>query len=189
MLAFVPSAQDIGWLLLLYVIVPIAWVAGLIRLRSHRNRALWTVLIALVYIAWALAIRTDKYTLTVQFLHADRRPISGLTVSYFTHPQSDRIGRFTAALEGQISTDARGEITLQPNHAHGISLRVSDRRFQDAGFRIEAAGRRYGHQMHPSDALTFIERPQPSPATSPSHDTWVFDPQPQHRIVVALKSR
>jgi hypothetical protein len=189
MLAFVPNLQDVAWTLFVFIIVPIGWIAGLIYFRSRLKRALWTVLIAAFYTAWIFVLRAGEYALKVQFLDDDRHPIAGLTVSYFTHPQSDRIGRFARALNGEITTNSEGEIILHPNHAHGVSLTVRDPRFQTAGFRIEAAGKRYGHQMGPSDSLTFIEPPEPPPTTGAFQGTWVFDARTEHRIVVALKPK
>ncbi len=187
---FAPGPDDIAWLLLLFVVVPLAWLIGLIWIGSRpKSLVIWTVLIGAFYVAFGLASHTGAYTLTVQILDPDRHPLPGVTATYFTRPQSDRFGRFSRSLEGEATTDAAGQIALNPNHAHGVNLTIRDPRFRNAGFQMEAAGRRYGHQILPDQSVTFIEPQEPPPATGAFHGSWVIDAQPEQRIVIALKSK
>src|SRR5678816_3283966 len=135
---FAPSTEDITWLLLLFVIVPLAWIIGLVRIGSRPQHLLiWTVLVVAFYVAFGFASRTGAYTQTVQIVDPERHPLPGVTATYFTHPQSDRFGRFSHPVKGEATTDASGQIILHPNHAHGVSFSIRDPRFQTAGFRTE----------------------------------------------------
>lgn len=60
---FAPSIEDITWLLLLFVIVPLTWIVGLVRIGSRPKRLLiWTVLVVAFYVAFGFASRTGAYT-------------------------------------------------------------------------------------------------------------------------------
>jgi hypothetical protein len=189
------SPEGIAWVIALLIVFPLVWLVGMIRLRS--GRLLWTAAFASIYVGVALlptvASHSGSYTLRVQILDPQHRPLPGVTVSYHTNPASDRFGRFSPSLEGEATTDALGEIVLHPNHAHGVSIAIrhadpSQIGFR-ASFRIEAAGKRYGHQILPTERLTFIEPPEPPPSTGEFHGSWVFPPLPEHRIIVALNPK
>ena len=182
------SPEDIAWPLLLFIVVPLIWIVGLIRLGSRPKPLLiWSALIAAFYVSYYIALSAGDYTLTVQILDSERHPIPGLTASYFTFPSSDRFGRYSERLEGEVTTTASGQIVLRPNHAHTISFTIRDPRFQGTGFQWEAAGRHWGHRLSSNENLTFIQPLVPPPAqfSRPIE----FDAQPQHSIVIALKPK
>jgi hypothetical protein len=180
-----PSPIELLFSLFHFILLPIAFFVCLFRLRKRKKPELYFALLTILYYAsFYTAANTGRYALTLQVLDPSRQPAANVAVGYFTRPGGDRFGRFSPALEGVAKTDQSGEIKLRPNHAHSIFFWIRDSRYAVCSFTLERAGKRYSHKILPDwETLVFVEPPEGAPRSA----AIIIDPEPQHRIVIALK--
>lgn len=181
---------DVALVLLFWIGAPLAWLAitiASIVSKRRRDALIATLVCVLGYAAVFVALNRDRYLLQIEVRDSGGRPLSGITVDYFISPGSDRFGRFARKSEGKVITDADGSVSITIGHAQDIraTLKESDRHLGRIEFR--AAGRRYPHQLAPSETLQFIEPPEPPPTSGPTKGSWLIPVQPRVKLVVAIK--
>jgi hypothetical protein len=176
-------------LALMLLVLPVSILALCIRNRKHPLRVFAICGGALTFylVFYGIAKYSDNYTFSLTFLDPNRQPVPALPVEYTCWGGSDRFSRRASKPNGSAQTDEDGKLILRLNHATSIAVTVRDPRFEFGRFSMEAAGTRYGHQIIPDSSLTYIEPLGPPPSTGVFHGSWVFDIQPEHKFVVALK--
>jgi hypothetical protein len=180
-----PSPIELLFSLFHFILLPIAFLVCLFRVRKRKKPELYCALLTIFYyVVFYTAANTGTYALTLQVLDPSRQPVADLAVGYSMRPGGDRFGRFSRVLGGVAKTDQSGEIQLRPNHAHSIFFWIRDSRYTVCSFTLERAGKRYSHKILPDwETLVFVDPPEGAPRSA----AITIDPQPQHRIVIALK--
>src|SRR5437867_973164 len=91
--------------------------------------------------------RSARYTLTARVLDSSGKPVPEASVRFSSFALGEGWGRFDRRAEGRIVTDAAGSVTIRTSHAHRIDLDIQKEGFQRMSVQLEAAGRRYPHQV------------------------------------------
>jgi hypothetical protein len=183
---------DVALVLLFWIVAPLAWLGITVTCifrRRRRDALIATLVFVLGYAAVFVALHTDRYSFQIDLRDSGGRPLSGITVDYFTFGGSDRFGRFAPKPRGHVITDAGGSVSITTGHAQSIvaTLNGDDRHLGRVEFR--AAGRRYPHQLFPSENLQFIDPPEPPPSSGPTKGSWLVPVQPRIKLVVATKPK
>jgi hypothetical protein len=92
-------------------------------------------------------MRSDRYILTARVLDSLGQPVPEASVGYRSFPLGEGLGQFNRRAEGRSVTDARGTVAIHTSHAHRIDLDIQKQEFQRMHVQLEAAGRRYRHQV------------------------------------------
>ena len=92
-------------------------------------------------------IQSSRYILTAHVLDSSGQPIPEASVRYQSFSLGEGLGRLDRLANGQTNTDSAGSVSIRANHAHRIYLDIQKEGFERMSFQLDAAGRRYPHQI------------------------------------------
>ena len=143
------GANGLPIIVCIFFIIPILWVSGIIRIGSRPGPLLiWTLFFGLFYgVLIASSNTTGGYQLTVQFLNADERPMSGKLVTYKRSALNQWLGISHDLPERELSADSEGRIHVQANHHHSITLIAHSDSRDDPSLKIDTRDMRFPHDI------------------------------------------
>jgi hypothetical protein len=118
---------------------------------TSRNLAIAAGIYALFVPAFFLGLsaltRSSRYTLTARVLDSLGQPVPEASVQFDSFPLGEGLGRLDHLAKGRATADAAGMVSILTSHAHSIHLYIQKEGFQQMSVELEAAGRRYPHQI------------------------------------------
>jgi len=157
---FAPSPGELLFALLIFVVLPLTWIAGSIYILRRKIGSppqlflTWSAAFVLFYVGLILTIHISSsyvgaYTLTIKVVNPDRQPMANVVVNYttFADPQCTWIGRYSPTARVSTATDQAGRLVINSYHGHNIDMTLQYSGYLRGSLFLAAAGSGFPHQL------------------------------------------